>query len=217
MVKIVTSRNGPPARPGSRRRSVASSVKPSLRGDAEARLVAGIDMDLDPVGLADLDSDTRQRRGRLRGDPLPRGTRTDPVADVHAARACPRMQASAPKQPPVSAFEETADVLLVGVERCTETATERVAVLDRLRQIVRPRHKRSQVLDARVQRLGQQGRIGRLVAADHEPLCLDPVRSGRALPAHATRPTRTQPLWPPRPIAFESATSTCVSRASLGT
>ena len=31
-----------------------------------------------------------------------------------------------------------------------------------------------------------------------------------------TRPSRTQPLWPPRPIAFESATSTCASRASFG-
>ena len=32
-----------------------------------------------------------------------------------------------------------------------------------------------------------------------------------------TRPSRTQPLWPPRPIAFESATSTFASRASFGT
>src|SRR6185312_14505915 len=31
--------------------------------------------------------------------------------------------------------------------------------------------------------------------------------------AHSTRPSRTQPLWPPRPIAFESATSTCTRRA----
>ena len=28
---------------------------------------------------------------------------------------------------------------------------------------------------------------------------------------------QTQPLWPPRPIAFESATSTRASRASFGT
>ena len=35
--------------------------------------------------------------------------------------------------------------------------------------------------------------------------------------AHSTRPSRTQPLWPPRPIAFESATSTCTRRASFGT
>ena len=35
--------------------------------------------------------------------------------------------------------------------------------------------------------------------------------------AHSTRPSRTQPLWPPRPIAFESATSTFTSRASFGT
>ena len=33
----------------------------------------------------------------------------------------------------------------------------------------------------------------------------------------ATRPNRTQPLWPPRPIAFDSATSTCTRRASFGT
>jgi HAD superfamily hydrolase (TIGR01509 family) len=34
---------------------------------------------------------------------------------------------------------------------------------------------------------------------------------------HAARPSRTQPLWPPSPIAFESATSTTVRRASFGT
>jgi len=34
---------------------------------------------------------------------------------------------------------------------------------------------------------------------------------------HSARPNRTQPLCPPRPIAFESATSTCASRASFGT
>ena len=35
--------------------------------------------------------------------------------------------------------------------------------------------------------------------------------------AHSTLPTNTQALWPPRPIAFESATSTRASRASFGT
>jgi hypothetical protein len=35
--------------------------------------------------------------------------------------------------------------------------------------------------------------------------------------AHSTLPTRTHALWPPRPIAFESATSTWTSRASFGT
>ena len=33
----------------------------------------------------------------------------------------------------------------------------------------------------------------------------------------ATLPRRTQPLWPPRPITFESATSSSTSRASFGT
>src|SRR5205823_14557354 len=35
--------------------------------------------------------------------------------------------------------------------------------------------------------------------------------------AHSTLPISTQALWPPRPIAFESATSTSASRASFGT
>ena len=42
---------------------------------------------------------------------------------------------------------------------------------------------------------------------------------GHALRAgyRSTRPNKTQPLWPPRPIAFESATSTLAWRASFGT
>lgn len=40
--------------------------------------------------------------------------------------------------------------------------------------------------------------------------------TGGAL-AYSTRPSRTQPLWPPSPMAFESATSMSASRASFGT
>jgi hypothetical protein len=36
-------------------------------------------------------------------------------------------------------------------------------------------------------------------------------------PFASTRPTSTHPLWPPRPIAFESATSTRAWRAVFGT
>ncbi len=42
-------------------------------------------------------------------------------------------------------------------------------------------------------------------------------RRRRRLTDQSTRPRRTQPLCPPRPIAFERATSTCCSRASFGT
>ena len=35
--------------------------------------------------------------------------------------------------------------------------------------------------------------------------------------SQAALPRRTQPLWPPSPIAFESATSSSTSRASFGT
>ncbi len=40
---------------------------------------------------------------------------------------------------------------------------------------------------------------------------------GHRAGGYSTRPNRTQPLWPPRPIAFESATSTFAARASFGT
>ena len=44
----------------------------------------------------------------------------------------------------------------------------------------------------------------------------DPSFEGSGNPQSA-RPSRTQALWPPRPIAFDSATSTSTRRASLGT
>ena len=42
-------------------------------------------------------------------------------------------------------------------------------------------------------------------------------RAARGLARQSARPSRTQPLWPPSPIAFESATSTRAARASFGT
>ena len=53
-----------------------------------------------------------------------------------------------------------------------------------------------------------------LGGASGAPFGRAPVRRRRFSIA---RPKRTQPLWPPRPIAFESATSTCTRRASFGT
>ena len=59
---------------------------------------------------------------------------------------------------------------------------------------------------------------------DDEALAERRRRAEFALRPHAggcgdsvARPKRTQPLWPPRPIAFESATSTWTWRASFGT
>src|SRR5262249_4125284 len=47
------------------------------------------------------------------------------------------------------------------------------------------------------------------------PLSLWPERLQKQ--AQSTRPSRTQALCPPRPIAFESATFASASRASFGT
>ena len=61
----------------------------------------------------------------------------------------------------------------------------------------------------------------RLRSHSHLLHCVcDPARCRVPQPARrrqSTRPSRTQALWPPRPIAFESATSTSTRRASFGT
>src|SRR5579884_3931031 len=116
--------------------------------------------------------------------------------------------------PPISS-DSSAEKTPVVVR--AEVLDEVGLLLDRLRLVECPGHPRPQVLEARVDGLLEERRVAGVVASDHQPLRLDPVRSGQALPAHAARPTRTQPLWPPSPIAFESATSTCVRRASFGT
>ena len=91
--------------------------------------------------------------------------------------------------------EDPVDEVVAGVELGSERPEQLGLLLERLRLAVRPEHPGAQVVEARVDRLLQQRRVARLVAADDEPLRLDPVRSGRApLLAHDTRPTRTQPL-----------------------
>ena len=64
---------------------------------------------------------------------------------------------------------------------------------------------------ARLARRAHAGGGGRLVTLRHTSV------TGLSLSRAQTRPNRTQPLWPPRPIAFDSATSTCTRRASFGT
>jgi HAD superfamily hydrolase (TIGR01509 family) len=69
----------------------------------------------------------------------------------------------------------------------------------------------------------------RVVTAEARPrsfLILSPPSVEAGLPrprrpllrrGYSARPMRTQALWPPRPIAFDSATRTSASRASFGT
>ncbi len=211
----VTKRPALAARQASPQRCLLDEAE--LARDAEARLVARLDPDLDPVHLADLEARARQRGRRLGHDPLPRRARAHPVADLEPARPDAGMKPGAAEQLGFVGGEDPVREVLAGDEAGAEGLDELDLLLERLRLVERPRHPRLQVLEARVDRVLQQRRVARLVAADDEPLRLDPVRSGPPLPAHAMRPTRTQPLCPPRPIAFDSATSTCTSRASFGT
>src|SRR5438132_8007609 len=180
-----------------------------LARNAEARLVPGLDPDLDPVGLADLEADARERRRGLGDESLPRRRRAHEVADLEAALPDPRVESRAAELLRLVRREDPVREVVTCVESRSEATQQLRLLLERLRLELDPRHPRPQMLEARVDRLLRQRCIPRLVAADDEALGLDPVRSRRALPAHATRPTSTQPLWPPRPIACESATSAC--------
>src|SRR5204862_7320552 len=104
-----------------------------LARDAEARLVARLDADLDPVGLADLEPRTRERRGRLGCDPLPRCARPDPVADLEPARPDSRVEPGAAEDLRFVGAEDPAREVGARVEVGAELLDERGLVLERLR------------------------------------------------------------------------------------
>ena len=70
MVKRTESRRAPSS-DSMRRRSTPSWVKPSLRGIAQAALVLRLDLDVDPLEPAELETDAGQHRRHLGRDPLP--------------------------------------------------------------------------------------------------------------------------------------------------
>ena len=60
-----------PVGPWKTPRAIPSSAYPSLRGIARLRRVRRVDANLDPLDLADLEADPRQRRSGLRPEPSP--------------------------------------------------------------------------------------------------------------------------------------------------
>src|SRR5262249_47734991 len=95
-----------------------------LARDAEARVVTRLDPDLDPIGSADLEPDAFQSRARLGADSLPHGARSDPVADLEAARPDPRMETGAAEQLGFVGAEDAVGEVLARVEVGTEAPRE---------------------------------------------------------------------------------------------
>ena len=87
---------------------------------------------------------------------------------------------------------------------------QRLGVLRSRPRARRRRVRRSGVRCRRVRR-PPRDRGRRLAGRD---LALPPRRHRLSVAAQTTRPSSTQPLWPPRPIAFESATSSSDRSAS---
>src|SRR5579862_2881231 len=86
------------------------------------------------------------------------------------------MQPRAADQPRLVGDEDAVDVVLAAVELAAEQAQQLDLLGERLRLLTCPGHPRPEVLEARVDRFLQQGGVDGLIAADHQPLRLDPVR-----------------------------------------
>ena len=133
IVNSTESRHAPPSSFGSSRpRSVPSSVKPSLRGNAQAALVRPDRPGRRRArGRRLLEADARQHRGHLGRDPLPDRVGAHPVADLERAVAAARMQAAAAEQPRLVRVEHAVDVVLVRGRTDRESVAEQLDLLGR--------------------------------------------------------------------------------------
>ena len=147
-----------------------------LARDREARRVLRVGADLDSLHAAHLERDSRERRRRLGREALAGPACADPVADLEHALAAPRVQPGSADGLGLVRREDRVDELLPEVELAAEAPQELHGLLQRHRQLVRPRQPRAKVLEARVDRRLEQRRVARLPAANDQPLGDDPIR-----------------------------------------
>src|SRR5512133_861359 len=190
-----------------------------LARNREARLVGRIYSDLDPLDLAELEADARQRGSGLGAESLTQAIGTDPVADLEDPLAPARVQAGAADRLGLIGREDSVDEVLAEVEPAAEAAQQLDLRLQWLRFLVRPGHPRAQVVERRVDRLLEQRPVAWLPAAHHEALRLNPVRRWRhgrgiyrGVPSQASAGTIST-RSPPSTRQSETA---CSSPASSG-
>ena len=209
---------GVPSAPWKTPRIVPSSTKPSLRGIPEARLVGGVDPELDPLHVAELEPDARERGRRLGGEALAHTAGADPVADLEDALAAARVQAAAADRLGLVRREDSVDEVLAEVEAPAEAAQQLDLCFHRLRILVRPGHPGPHVLERGVDRLLQERRVARLPAAHDESLGLDPVRRGHGRGIYRGVPTQ-EPAGTtstPSPPSTRQSEYACSSPESSG-
>src|SRR6185503_21167495 len=124
-----------------------------LARDAEARLVGRVDPELDPLHVAELEPDARERGRRLGGKALAHTAGADPVADLEDALAAARVQAAAADRLGLVRREDSVDEVLAEVEAAPEATQQLDLRFHRLGILMRPGHPRPHVLERRVDRL----------------------------------------------------------------
>ena len=135
--------------------------------DPAARLVGRIDADLDPLDAGALDPDLRQRRCRVVAIPPPDAARAGPVADLERRLTGPGMEPGAAEDLGLVGRRRSRRRSRLRGEVAPEQAQQRHLRVERLGLVVRHGIQGPQMLEARVDRLLQEGRVPRLPAADH--------------------------------------------------
>src|SRR6185503_14313728 len=202
--------------------------------DAQARLVGGVDPDLDAVDAADADRDPRERGRRFARIAATDRRGADPVADLERSLAGARVEPRAADGLAFVAREDAVDEILPEIEPSPKAPQEPDPLVERPGLVVCPRHPGTEVVEAGVDRVREERRIARLPAAEHEPLRADQVRGrwvvdarqGRDATSHApsltgatTRRTlgstcragyvRPSPVRAPRPRAGGLGAASC--------
>src|SRR5205823_12688528 len=124
-----------------------------LQRDPHAALIRRLGLDLDPIDAAELEAHPREGRSHLRRQPLslPRGA--DPVADLERIVAHAQVEPAPTDHLRLVAREQPVDEVLAEVELPPEAPEQLHLLVERLRLFRGPGHPRTQMIDARVDRL----------------------------------------------------------------
>ena len=136
---------------------------------------AGRAPDLDPIHVGDLERHPGERCRRLGRVAPTGGIGPDPVADLERAGADPRVESGAAQHALLSGVEDRVDGVGAEVELPPKLAQKLDLLGKRLGLVLRPRHPRAEMVEARIDRVLEERGVARLPAADNEAPRDDPV------------------------------------------
>lgn len=119
----------------------------------------------------------RERGGDLGGEPLTDAIDADPIADLDGRGADARVKAGAAEHLALFEIEDAERLITTEVELAAEAPEQADALVERQRLVVRPGQPRTQVIEARVDRCGDERRIGGGETSDHQSRSHDAIGS----------------------------------------